>query len=507
MLNRLFGRACLIASAICLSTLASCSDDAPDGDGGGSASSSTLKLDRLDVSDARALTLVGTPSKSRAATEQSALFKMDQDGNLSAVVLHVTEDAGGNKITERTDITVHPRSIFSLCGKYTYLVHCRFFDSKGEGVWFTSYDGDGVYNFNILVANNTGKIYYVPVAAHEHFPRYDNDSRKSAVDKDGNLYLGYSGNVAKMTISGEKAEIATYGPEGFADGSMHVLDNGVVVFQPVGCALKVLYPNGGFEYLSGASEDRRENDSHGTLQTDRYSYSFIDHQVYAVKAPKENYMYEWYEEEPYETGERYINEQVSLSIVKVNIGTIFGNISYCEPLATITGTDTPLKFSERGNDWTWERTSWVHFARDGSYDGGPRCGSAWASNRYMFIGDILAYDKNSGEWTDLVACGIKKHVAPLNADNTYKGRAWTIYADVAYWFNPETLETGEVTMPEIMRTGEIVEHDIPSGKLYYTALSNFDGSKHLYTIDIETGNYAVADIPTEQQIITLVPLN
>ena len=230
-----------------------------------------------------------------------------------------------------------------------------------------------------------------------------------------------------------------------------------------------------------------------------------------MKASKENYMYDWYTEAPYESGYKYLNEQVSLSVVKVNVGSLYGQVSYSEPIATITGTDTPLKFSERGNDYTWKRTGWTRYARDFIGSGssfGPGCGPAWASNRYLFIGDILAYDKQTGAWTDLVAGKIQDHVAKATPANTYKGRAWTLYADFAFWFDPETLETGSVAMPEIMRTGgTMVEHDIPSGKLYYTGISNFDGSKHLYTIDLETGNYTVSDLPDDNQVITLVPLN
>ena len=228
MRNKLFGRT-LIAAAVCLISLSACSDDAPDG-GNEGGSSSSLKLDRLDIAGAKALTLMGTPSKSRDARQQSALFKMDQDGNLSAVILHVTEAEDGGKTTDRTDITVHPGEIFSLSGKYTYLYDCRFYDGKGNGVGLAAnYDDPGTFYFNILVAKNTGKIYYVNDAAHQHFPARDNDEDKSAVDKQGNLYLYHTGTVAKLTFSGDKAELATYGPEQFAQsGGLYILDNGVV---------------------------------------------------------------------------------------------------------------------------------------------------------------------------------------------------------------------------------------------------------------------------------------
>lgn len=484
-----------------LAVLSSCSDDGPDGDGNGgngTGGNKSLKLEKLDISGAKSLTLMGIPSKSRDAQVPNTLFKIDENGNMSAVTLHVIEDGEGNKSTERTDITVHPDQIFSLSGKYTYMVMCEFRDKEGNVVYFNYNDDSGYWDFNVLVANATGKIYYIPAAGREYFSTYRDNS---AVDKMGNLYL-QGPKVARLTFSDDRAVLTPYGPDGFGSGgSMYVLDNGVVAIQNYHNAISFLYPNGGFEHLSGASDNPRENGTTDTVQKDRYSFNIIDGKVYAAKRPKENFMYEWYSE-GYENGDRYIHREISASIHTVNVGEFFGHISYSEPLATITGTNDALKHSDYNGMYSWDAPDWTWFARidEGRF-------SPWESNRYYFLGDLLAYDKQNGGWTDLVATKKMDFARSPNPYNTYNGKCWEVYRDWAYWFNPETLEHGSVKMPDICSQASMTEQDIPNGKIYYTAISNFDGSRKLYTIDIETGDYTVSDLETEDHIITLIPLN
>lgn len=477
--------------------LVGCSDN--DELGGGSRTS--LKPERLDLSGATALTLVGTNAKSRADAETNTLFKMDANGNLTAVVLYVQEEADGSKTTTRTDISVHPGSIHSLSGKYTYLRDCLFTDENGNGVYMPKPDNS--FYYNILVQNSTGKIYYVPESAHDYFPQNDTDEDGSAVDNAGNLYLRWQGHVAKATFTADQATISSYGPQDLSwSGEMHVLSNGTLFFleEKMGWStsnqsLSFLYPNGGYEHLDGSNNDYHSG--FGPLK-DEYTYNYNGTEIMALKFPLTNFESEYRE---YYDGYRcdwfYKSEDVSISIVKVNVGTVYGGIGYSAPIATITGKNDVRQAYDRepSGDWTDEvrNTGGLPF---------------YETNNYYLVSNILAYNKRSGQWRDLKKEGISEHFLLPESDNVYNGKIWNVYSDCADWFNIETFEYGRVMWPDFSSYTEIsFVRDIPHGKVIKTMISPMDGKKYIFTINIETGAYQTSEVSTQAEIISLIPLN
>lgn len=101
--------------------------------------------------------------------------------------------------------------------------------------------------------------------------------------------------------------------------------------------------------------------------------------------PPTNVESEWrYGSNGYDYNEYYTSEDVSVSIVKVNVGTEYGQISYSEPIATITGKNDINKSSynrQPSGDWT-------DYMRE---TGGQ---PFYETDKYYFISTILAY-KNS----------------------------------------------------------------------------------------------------------------
>ncbi len=494
----------LLATMGCFA-FASCSDD-PDADGkggnNGGASSATVKPSRMDLSDATALTLVATPPVSKSDAQTNTLFKMDADGRLTAATVTMVVGKDGNTVTERTGYTIHPKEIHSISGAYTYLYDCTFADSKGspaDNISTSDYGDSGSYLFNILVANANGKIYYVPSAAHSYFPPFPCNS---AIDRDGNIFLNGESHLAKLTFTDDAARLAPYGPEDKSwSGDMTVLDNGTIAFLSYYNSMAFVYPNGGYEYLDGSSENPRESSTSDEVQKDRYTYSVIDGKILAVCLPKDNFRYDWVQTGIYSHGNMFLFPEVEARIVGVNVGNRHGGLSYTEPLASIKGTCTQ-SWADYYGAYNWDKTSWTQFARE------DRAMPIFDGGRYYFLSDVLAYEKNTGRWIDLVAEGTREHIIFPTSNNVFRGKAWQICADISEWFDVEKLEYGQVPLP-ILNGYEIISitSDIPAGKVYWTVLSPVDGKKHLLSIDITTGEYTESEIGQNREIISLIPLN
>lgn len=484
---------CTCIAVYAASSLNSCKSDEPENSGGTSVdAASTLKLDRLDISDAKTLALTENSTKSKAADNGNALCKIDAEGNMSTVVLYVTESADGTTSTTRTDISVVPKNIYNFDNRYTYFFDCSFTDQDGQPIWMQQYYPDMGHYFNILVQNSTGKIYCVPESAHRFFPTTDSPELVSCTtDKDGNLYLycaGYS--LVKVTLSSDEAVVSTYGPEELHHtfSSLHVLDNGTLISlrhdNMTGGAryFSALYPNGGYDRVSGTEEGQ-------------YNYYFNGRNLIAAYTPDANTTTEWRD------GYRfYCNEDVSVSIVPINVGTQFGSISVGSPISTLTGknsVETDYRRQPSG-DWT----------DDARIDGTNRRWDIYETDQYYLIGTSLAYNKETHQWRDMVKEGLKEHIIFPDNTNVYHGKSWHIYADCADWFDMESFTFGRVTFPTFnnySRLNEVI--DIPNGQYILTMRSPVDGKKHIFTINIETGTYTETILDNNVDAIHLIPLN
>lgn len=237
------------------------SDD--DGGGGFPASGTRLKLQNLDIADAKYLSLIDNSSESRASDEtQPALFKIDAEGNLSAVALTCTEEEDGSIKWERTDLRVIPRSVHSLAGTYTFLYDRKFIDEQGQSYSIRSYyepDSDSWIRCHLLVRNADGRIFYVPSAAHRYFNDLDiyEDLYRCELNAAGNLYMYCFDHSASSLISvsakdNGEVEIRQLNPESYwfdmSRLGFYVLDNGTVIVPSLSDTTPysvVFYPNGG----------------------------------------------------------------------------------------------------------------------------------------------------------------------------------------------------------------------------------------------------------------------
>ena len=503
---------CFIALLGIMSVFQCCTSDDSLGIDGGKATN--LRLSKLDIVGSKALAIVeagGTRS-----SDNQMLFKMDEDGNLSAVYVEVIELEDGTQKSSHIDYTIQASALFGIGDRYIYMTGCMLQDAKGnyrdirrdyEGGDFSYYSG----GFCMLVNKMNGKIYYVPQIVKDYFPRdldmnnvgYENDI---VVAEDGTFYMHTTSGVVKVEVNGDNASVSTFGPQDgeryeYAGGGLIPLENGPVIWiipysggwSTSNQLIRILYQNGGFETFDGSNDEWHRG--FGGIK-DEYTCCYDNGRILAVRRPASNFKSYWDYRTQYDYSKRYESEDVELSIVEIRIGDTYGNIEIGQPLFSLTGQNEVWQDYSRP-----EAQDWTEYARD---MGGEQ--SLYVLGDYFMIGNVLAINRNTLSYRDLVKEGISEHVIIPTTTNVYNGKAWTVYSYAAMWFDPADMTYGEVTWdcPNNIKSCEI---DIPNGNLMIVYLNPVDGSKHLRTINIETGDYVDTDVPTTQNIFQLIPIN
>lgn len=468
--------ASVLAGILVCMTISSCSSDDDEREGNG-GKVTDLRLKKLDMSGGVYLTLAATNSTSKA-NDDKGLFKIDADGNMTAVVLTCIETEDGSISTERTDISVVPEKIISLAKAYTLLAGCTFKNEKGETVELWSMYGDTNGQFNILVRNTDGSIYYIPDEADAFFPQYDEDY-SLAIDKKGALYISnqYSNLLGRVElVSNGTTNITQINPSDVRVGwKIWPLDNGTVVVYDDDHLenMTAFYPNGGFEKIGGWQNDSRTK------------YYYVDHQLKAVELT---------EHPANEAGKAYSE----LTIHPFTIGTTVGSFAVAEAEASITGLrydytneEEPAEWAERGST----NSDWLK--------------GLYSHNHHYFIGQMLLYDQYAKQITEIPVDIVDRIIFPTE-NNTYRGKAYTVQNEGCTWFDIETMTYGEVTfdfspVESFMLTNYYA--DVPAGKCMIWGVRNSDGKPICITADIETGSVVCSENDDDRKIVALIPLN
>lgn len=465
--------------------MSSCSKD----DQGGSQSSGTFRLQTLDLSDAKYLSLTN-PTAGRSLSEVSStevgLFKIDEQGNVSTVVMSCVEEKDGTISQVHNDIKVVPTHIAVLSGIYTLLWGCDFRMDNGELFDMRAYyEPDKVGEaFNLLVRNSDGKIFYIPQAANKYI--LGTDHYTSVLDTDGTLYAlvrvtdmssNLSQTVIKIVLQGEELVIKQVGPDGLTiDGSdIWVLDNGTLVaLNPewLDGGYTFLYPNGGFETVSFGEE-----------------HVYLAQTTDGIKGIR------------LETRSGEPQAEYIVSLHDYTVGTSVGGNALSEPIALISsGTNYSTDLNDAGY------VDWVSKVSAG--------GAMWITPLYetsdtYLLGQCLVVDKQTNQVRGL-SWDESNHVIIPDGNNVYKGRVWRVWEQGAEWFNLETWEYGEVTfnfseIGPFQSTNTCV--NIPAGEMTITGVRNADGKRILCFVDIESGTVRYSVNDSNLPIVTLVPLN
>lgn len=248
--------------------LVSCSKDDPGNQ------TQNLRWSRVDLTGAKYLVLSESPvSKSTGAP--SDVFKVDENGNMTAVVFYFTYDNNGNSQQARSDVKVVPQTIFSYDGGQYMLFHdCDFRDEQGQSIYLPYYGG----NRDFLIRRKDGAVFHIPYSERDKFPA-TNSKYTAKVDHNGDLFVCSSSGINKVEAKDGQTYLRQITPNGMGAAQFMLTDQTDVLLGGSGIADNtfdrangtVFYPNGGFEEINfyaspGYYEDRHEYASYTLFQ-------------------------------------------------------------------------------------------------------------------------------------------------------------------------------------------------------------------------------------------------
>lgn len=450
--------------------ITSCSTD----DGNPDDGAKTIKMERLELEGAKYLSLAGSV-RSEDSTSDIGLFKIDDQGNVSAVALccEVTE----NGVTQiRKDIDVIPRQLVSLSRMYTLMLNCDFKISDNEYFDMRAYyEPDSYGPFNILVRNDDGKIFYIPQSANKYFE--NPDVINASIDTKGTVYMLSGEDLLSISQQNGDLLLTQINPEGImAEGNeVWPLDNGTIVLNSYGDFFSFFYPNGGFENIFPSDEDHIY-----------YLFKAEDGRIKAIEVKR-------YEGTPQ-------NEYV-VTFNDYYVGTSVGHNSSSTISSISSGTDYSTNFGDPNYlDWVSKIQAnwkiWIY--------------PVYESEDRYFLGQSLVIDKGTLQFSALDWYQSNSVIFPTK-DNVYKGLAWSVSSSGASWFNIKTMESGVVNF-DLSQVGDFVLMDfyenIPLGEVIVTGARNSDGKQIICKIDIETGHVvSLEEHDGSRPITKLVPLN
>lgn len=448
-----------LAVILTVAGLTACSSDNPKGGSGKS-----IKMNRLNIEKAQYLTL-GTSDGSRASTYES-LFKVDENGNTSVVMLECAEAEDGTITNKTYNLEVQPRNIYNLTQSWMYLFDCNFYCAESQDIVWQMTDQytrpSGSFYFNILANKKTGKVYFVPDDYGQYFystASYDGDlTQFFAEDGAGTLYSATQ-DLVKITVTPEGAVINFLSPPTHRIGGStpYPLSNGTVVLIPAPYQIQAVFPNGGFEDIYYSSMSEPGNPIYGTDLRVEGIFHYSDNIFYMVLT-------------------NWVNDEVTVELRTLSVENAYGSISMSEPTLThpyTTGNVVPL----------------------------------YVGDKYVIFGDHLAYDKITGGWIEIGEGSETAFITPTDK-NIYQGRAWHAYSDAIDWMDLNTLETGRIwyDFPSGLQYDNYVPY-ITNGEVFVYATDRSDGKSYVYRIDITTGQSTRSEIAYESTSVTLIPLN
>lgn len=231
-----------LAVLIGIMGLASCSKDDPGNQ------TQNLRWSQVDLTGAKYLVLSENPvSKSTGAP--SDVFKVDENGNMTAVVFYFTYDNNGNSQQARSDVKVVPQKISSYDGGQYMLLHdCDFRDGQGQSIYLPHYGG----SYNFLIRRKDGAVFHIPYSEKDKFPA-TNSKYTAKVDHNGDLFVCKSSVISKVEAKDGQTYLRQITPNGIGADQFVLTDQTDVLigaYSAFSYSGTIFYPNGGFEKFS-----------------------------------------------------------------------------------------------------------------------------------------------------------------------------------------------------------------------------------------------------------------
>lgn len=426
---------------------------------------------RADVVGAKSLVL-SPGGQSRADDgdymfQEAGLYKVDEDGNVSAVGVFMNEEGG----TREKEGRIIPRSITKLSDRFVLLVNCKL-----------KFDGDYYYldYEDIIVDLTTGKIYgfndFRSFARSLIFSNMVSDSHFLIWEKSSKILGELNINNANATYR----QLTNDEGKGFINpgdcGYVNQLPNGVILSQRRWSSnmteeyhnMGILYPNRGYDYLQDHEKE--------FLPDNVNSYSYFSF----VLKDKAAILYKDHVND-YDKG---YPKFYSWSFIE--FGTTPGNIN-------VIPTDELFRDF---NDF------YLHCY--GYYE---------TENNIIISVDslILIFNKQSNKLSEFTPSF--PEIMNIYPYAYYKGRVWDISTTEGaqgvkvLWINPDTRESGSFDLDLQGVDVDKIEHYYDSGKVVLYGTRRSDAAYVVATLDLETEKTEIEFSLPKQETITLVPLN
>ncbi len=404
---------------------------------------------------------------------QTGTFKLDANGNISAIGVFVNEETG---VETRSNLSVVPGGVLNLTENYMYFEDCRYFDEDGDEVGVDS------ELQRLIVRRSDGLIYSAQISDGTNYVDFQIGSDRSAFIEDGagrliavcndfgdnNGYLGrlalssFEGTFERLT-TGDSPLLFSFHPKLFLMNHGVIamstgLDNDAWYQTEGGHCADLVYPNGGYDHF--VSHD-------GTLSSGAYIIL------------KDGLIYYSYDGQT----TKYIN-----------IGSSYGQSTEEE-----IGTFDFFSAAQSGPASWYDMANKVLIKIKDDLNGQP--------NRYM------VYDKQTRQFS-LFETGFD------NVDNTVlwedylcNGRFYGISSrhgkpTQAVWIDPVNLTTGQT---DLNLGNEIdikkISVDYKHATAQLTGTRRSDSYNVAISVDLRTGERNTIFSAPNREIISLIPLN
>ena len=452
----------------------SCSDDSSN------FNYQTMLASRADIVGAQSL-ILSHGAQTRAdddeyyAFQEAGLYKVDEDGNVSAVGIFMSEEGS----TREKEGRIIPRYLTKLNDRFILLTSCEIkFDDE-------TYERS--LDYDIIVDLTTGKIYKFDEFRDAYYSRQVSDSRFLIWGKYNKKILGelnMDGNATYRQLTNDEGK-GFINPNYYnVGGYVSLLANGVILsqsysegidFAAVSKEMGILYPNKGYDYLQ---DHEKEFMADNVDDRSHYWHSFVLKDKAAIV--------DCY----YENGESSCPRTIVWSFIE--FGNTPNDIKVIPTDKLILEHEAYLSSCQG----YYETDNNIIIVFDG-YDA-----------RYK---KILIFNKQTNRLSEFT---------PSFSENMsiypyayYKGRVWDIFTDEGaqgvkvLWINPDTRESGSFDLDLLGVDVDKIERYYDLGKVILYGTRRSDGAYVVATLDLETEKTKIEFSLPKQETVTLIPLN
>ena len=466
--------------------LQSCNNDGPD--------YGKMRPSRMDIAGAKSIGFIYESVASRGEAISSGLYKIDANGNISAVAVYFTEDEYGNVTNHEDEIHLSAAKMNDAGKDYILFRNCSFVDKNGEYI-------SGLPR-HILVRKSDGKMW--DLSYNGNMPYIESSSEISwrfYQANDGTLYYNYD-NIYKLNLNTEPATIeqitanvnfGTYAVDskGIVGGSVNVLTS-LSSFT-----VTLAWPNSGFQRIELENYFQKDysNVEEGLKFRCNASHCCVNFcgQFYSICNP-----YEIYLQKNGSIGGKLADYPfIELGTCnKILIGDAPGS-------AAIDESETISIKNDIKSAYGYEMNS-VMVTDDYILTSGYARAWNYKDSKYW----ITALNPVTKEWIWLTETpGYISFDKSINYNNRY----WvitTIDENLgAWWFNPTTHESGFVNFNVTIPTYMDGNYNFVNGNVIYSGINPADSHQVKIIIDIMTGEAITNDNAPEYMFSTLISLN